>query len=167
MIRPKNLEIGRWKKNERRKPRSRPKFTFDILMDKYRDGKAGFRGHENWTIQFSKLDYPVSLDQVSTSTTANSSDNQSRTPPRQNSEVWNCRQQEHHPASHFLIGPPMPGPWGPPLMMYPPCPLWAGWYGPWTPPPIHFHPRWSGPTQDFGYGGYYTGDDRYGHVGHQ
>jgi co-chaperonin GroES (HSP10) len=53
MIRPKNLEIGRWKKNERSKPRSHPKATFDIHMDKYRDGKADIRGHENQTIQFS------------------------------------------------------------------------------------------------------------------
>jgi hypothetical protein len=44
MIRPKNLEIGRWKKNERSKPRSHPKVTFDILMAKYKDGKAGFKG---------------------------------------------------------------------------------------------------------------------------
>jgi hypothetical protein len=50
MIRPKNPEIGRWKKNERSKPQSHLKVTFDILMVKYRDGKVGFRGHENWTI---------------------------------------------------------------------------------------------------------------------
>jgi hypothetical protein len=50
MIRPKNPEIGRWKKNEKSKPRSRPKVTFDILMAKYRDAKAGFRGRKNWTI---------------------------------------------------------------------------------------------------------------------
>jgi hypothetical protein len=47
MIRPKNPEIGRWKKNERSKPRSHPKVTFDVLMAKYRDGNAGIRGHEN------------------------------------------------------------------------------------------------------------------------
>jgi hypothetical protein len=52
MIRPKNPEIGRWKKNERSKPQSRPKVTFDILMAKYRDGKAGIRGFPNWTIWF-------------------------------------------------------------------------------------------------------------------
>jgi hypothetical protein len=50
MIRLKNPEIDRWKKNKRRKPQSRPKVTFDILMDKYRDGNASFRGHENRTI---------------------------------------------------------------------------------------------------------------------
>jgi hypothetical protein len=52
MIRPKNIEIGRWKKNERSKPRSRPKITFNILMAKYRDGNADIRGHKNWIIQF-------------------------------------------------------------------------------------------------------------------
>jgi hypothetical protein len=47
MIRPKNSEIDRWKKNERSKPRSHPKVTFDVLMAKYRDGKADIRGHKN------------------------------------------------------------------------------------------------------------------------
>jgi hypothetical protein len=32
---------------------------------------------------------------------------------------------------------------------------------------MYFHPGWSGPTQDFGHGGYYVGDNHYGHVGHQ
>jgi hypothetical protein len=32
---------------------------------------------------------------------------------------------------------------------------------------MHFHPGWSGPAEDFGHGGYYTGDDRYENVGHQ
>jgi hypothetical protein len=32
---------------------------------------------------------------------------------------------------------------------------------------MHFHPGWSGPTQGFDHGGYYVGDDRYKHVGHQ
>jgi hypothetical protein len=52
IIRPKNPKIGRWKKIERSKSRSHPKVTFDILVAKYRDGNADFRGHENWTIQF-------------------------------------------------------------------------------------------------------------------
>jgi hypothetical protein len=47
MIRPKNPEIGRWKKNERNNPRPRPKATFDILMAKYRGGRADIRGCEN------------------------------------------------------------------------------------------------------------------------
>jgi hypothetical protein len=52
MIRPKNPEIGRWKKKERCKPQYRPKATFDILMAKYRDGNTSIRGCENWIIQF-------------------------------------------------------------------------------------------------------------------
>jgi hypothetical protein len=32
---------------------------------------------------------------------------------------------------------------------------------------MHFHPGWSGPTDGFGYKGYYAGDDRYGYVNHQ
>ncbi len=81
MIMPKNPEIGRWKKNERSKPRSRPKVTFDILMAKYRGGKVGIRGCENWTIRFPKQDHPVSLDQASTSAAGSASNNQSRTLP--------------------------------------------------------------------------------------
>jgi virulence-associated protein VagC len=80
MIRPKNQEIDRWKKNKRSKPRSHSKVTFDILMAKYRDGKADFRGRENRSIRFPKPDYPVSLDQASTSMAASSSSNQSMTP---------------------------------------------------------------------------------------
>jgi hypothetical protein len=62
MIRPKNPEIGWWKKNERSKPWSRPKVTFDILMFKYRDGKVSIRGRKNWTIRFPKPEHLVSLD---------------------------------------------------------------------------------------------------------
>jgi hypothetical protein len=61
----------------------------------------------------------------------------------------------------------MPGPWGPPPMMYPPCPPWAGWYGLWAPPSIPFHPGWLEPVEGFGSGGFYAGDDHYGYVGHQ
>jgi hypothetical protein len=52
MIGHKNLEIGRWKKNERSKPRSHPKVTFDIFRAKYKYGKDGFRGCKNWTTSF-------------------------------------------------------------------------------------------------------------------
>jgi hypothetical protein len=52
----------------------------------------------------------------------------------------------------------MSGSWGPPPMMYPPCPPWAGWYGPWSPLPMPFHPGWSEPAEGFGYGGFYVGD---------
>jgi hypothetical protein len=92
MIRSKNSEIGRWKKNERSKLRSHPKATFDILMAKYRDGKAGIRGREKRTLRFHKPDHPVSLDQASTSAAGSSSNTPSRTPPRQNSEGQDHRQ---------------------------------------------------------------------------
>jgi hypothetical protein len=61
MIGPKNQEIGRWKKNERSKPESRSRATFNILMTKYRDDRVGIRGRKNWIIQFLKPDHPVSL----------------------------------------------------------------------------------------------------------
>jgi hypothetical protein len=32
---------------------------------------------------------------------------------------------------------------------------------------MHFHPGWSGPADDFGYGGYYIGDGHYRYVSHQ
>jgi hypothetical protein len=92
MIGPKNPKIGQWKKNEGSKPQSHPKVTFDILMAKYRGGKAGIRGCENWTIRFPKQDHPVSLDQASTSALGSSSDDQSRIPSRQNLEGWDYRQ---------------------------------------------------------------------------
>jgi hypothetical protein len=52
-------------------------------------------------------------------------------------------------------------------MMYSPYPPWARWYGPWAPPPMHFHPGWLGPAEGFQHGIYYIGDDRYGSVDHQ
>jgi hypothetical protein len=57
--------------------------------------------------------------------------------------------------------------WGPPPMMYPPCPPWVEWCSPWTPSPMHFHPGWSRLVEGFGHGGYYTRDDRDESVGHQ
>jgi hypothetical protein len=45
--------------------------------------------------------------------------------------------------------------------------LGKGWYVPWAPPSMHFQPGWSAPTEGFGHIGYYTGDDRYGNIGHQ
>jgi hypothetical protein len=82
MTRPKNIEIGRWKKNERRKSRSPPKATFNILMAKYRDGKADIRGCKNYNIWFPKVDHVVSLDHANTFVPGRSSSNQSRTLPR-------------------------------------------------------------------------------------
>jgi hypothetical protein len=55
----------------------------------------------------------------------------------------------------------------PPLMMYPPCPSWVGWYEPWAPLSMHFHLGWSGPAKGFGHEGYYARDDHYRYVDHQ
>jgi hypothetical protein len=48
-------------------PQRRPKTTFNILMAKYKEGRAGIRGRENQTIQNTKSNSLVSLSQVSTS----------------------------------------------------------------------------------------------------
>jgi hypothetical protein len=136
-------------------------------MAKYKDDRAGIRGHENRTIQNPKPDSSVSLSQASTSTARCSSGKQSRTPPCQNSRGRDCRQQDYHRVPYFLVGLAMPMLWGPPPMTYPPCPPWAGWYGPWASPLMHFHPGWSGPVEGFGHGGYFTRDGCYGYIGHQ
>jgi hypothetical protein len=47
MIKPKSPKTGQWKKNEKNKPQSRPKAIFDILMPKYKEGRAGMMEHEN------------------------------------------------------------------------------------------------------------------------
>jgi hypothetical protein len=47
MIKPKSPKDDQLKKNEGSKPQRRPRATFDILMDKYKEGRAGIRGHEN------------------------------------------------------------------------------------------------------------------------
>jgi hypothetical protein len=52
MIKLKSLKDGQWKKNERSKPQSRAKATFNILMAKYREDRTGIRERENWTIRF-------------------------------------------------------------------------------------------------------------------
>jgi hypothetical protein len=54
MIKPKSLNDGQWQKNEGSKPQQRPKATFNILMAKYREGRASIRGHKNWTIRNAK-----------------------------------------------------------------------------------------------------------------
>jgi hypothetical protein len=193
MIKPKSLKGGQWQKNEGSKPQQRPKATIDILMAKYKESMDGVRGRENQTIQNTKpdslisvgqvragvrgrknriirnakLDSPVFLGHANTSTAGSSSGKQSRTPPRRSSESRDHHQQDHHPAPYFPVRLPMPGPWGPPPIMYPPCPPWAEWYGPWALQPMPFHLGWSGPTDGFGYGGFYVGDGRYGHIGHQ
>jgi hypothetical protein len=65
-------------------------------------------------------------------------------------------------VSYHPVGPPMSGPSGPLPMMFPPCPPWTAWYGPWTPSLMHFQSGWSGPAWGFDNGGYYPGDAQYG-----
>jgi hypothetical protein len=47
MIKPKSPKDGQWQKNEVSMPQRRPKATFDILMAKYKEGRASIRGCEN------------------------------------------------------------------------------------------------------------------------
>jgi hypothetical protein len=125
MIKPKNPKDVQWQKNEKSNPHHRPKATFDILMAKYKEGRADIREHDNWIIRNPKSDSPVSLGQVSTSAAGSSSSKRSRTPPWQNLEGRDHHQQDYHLVPYFSIGPPMSGPWGPPPMMYLPCPPWT------------------------------------------
>jgi hypothetical protein len=50
MIKPKHLKDDQWQRNEGTKLQWCPKVTFDILMAKYKEGRAGIIGHENQTI---------------------------------------------------------------------------------------------------------------------
>jgi hypothetical protein len=61
MIKPKSLKDCQWQKNEEGKPQHRAKTTFDILMAKYKEGRANVRGRKNWTIWNPKPDSLVSL----------------------------------------------------------------------------------------------------------
>jgi hypothetical protein len=47
MIKPKSSKDGQWQKNEEGKPQRHPKATLDILMAKYKEGRANIRGHES------------------------------------------------------------------------------------------------------------------------
>jgi hypothetical protein len=47
MIKLKSLEDGQWKKNERSMPQQHPKATFNILLAKYKEGRADVRGCKN------------------------------------------------------------------------------------------------------------------------
>jgi hypothetical protein len=61
MIKPKSSKDCQWQKNEGGKPQRHPKATFDILLAKYKEGRADVRGRENRTIQNPKPDSPTSL----------------------------------------------------------------------------------------------------------
>jgi hypothetical protein len=50
MVKPKSPKDGQWQKNEGGKPQRLPKATFDILLAKDKEGRAGIRGHENQTV---------------------------------------------------------------------------------------------------------------------
>jgi hypothetical protein len=80
MINPKSPKDGQWQKNKGGKPQCRPKAIFDILVAKYKEGRAGVRGRENRTIQNPKLDSPISLSRASTSIAESSSGKRSQTP---------------------------------------------------------------------------------------
>jgi hypothetical protein len=82
MIKPKSPKDGQWQKNEDGKLQRPSKATFNILMTKYKKGRADIRSHENWTIRNTKLDSLISLSQVSTSTAGSSSGKRSRTLPQ-------------------------------------------------------------------------------------
>jgi hypothetical protein len=73
MIKPKSPKDGQWQKNERGKPQRHPKATFNIILVKYKEGRAGVRGHENQTIRNPKLDSPIFLSRSSTSASRSSS----------------------------------------------------------------------------------------------
>jgi hypothetical protein len=47
MIKQKSPKGGQWQKNEGSKPQRHPKVTFDILMAKYKEFKAGIKGPKN------------------------------------------------------------------------------------------------------------------------
>jgi hypothetical protein len=47
LIKPKSPKDGQWQKNEGSKPQWCPKATFEILMAKYKEGRAGIKGRKN------------------------------------------------------------------------------------------------------------------------
>jgi hypothetical protein len=47
IIKSKSPKDDQWQKNEVSMPQRRPKATFDILMAKYKEGRASIRGCEN------------------------------------------------------------------------------------------------------------------------
>jgi hypothetical protein len=110
MIKPKSPKDDQLRKNEGSKLQKCPKATIDILMAKYKEGRAGIRGCKNQSIQNTKSDSLVSLSWASTSAARSSSGKQYQTPPRQNSVGQDHRQQEYHLVPYFLVGLPMPGP---------------------------------------------------------
>ena len=130
MIKPKSPEVDRWKVNEVKSRAfnkvEKPKVTFDKLLAKYQNGRAGqkcFNRPNNFK--------------------------RPRSSPRQKFNGPDYRHKGFQAAVPFPCNgpPPMPMPWGPPPVDFAPCPPW-GWCGPWMPPPPmmpfgQFHPRWA------------------------
>jgi hypothetical protein len=52
MIKTKSPKDSQWKENENSKSQQHPKATFDIVMTKYKEGRADIRERDNWTIRF-------------------------------------------------------------------------------------------------------------------
>lgn len=131
MIKPKGLEVDHWKANEGRsktiKRVERLKPTFKELLAKYEDGKVGQNGASR----------PNNFKQP-------------RSPTKQKFDGRDHRRVDFRAAAPYPpFGPPMPVPWGPPPVGFPPCPLW-GWCGPWVPPPMPFglfHQGWIAPRR--------------------
>jgi hypothetical protein len=44
---PKRTNDGQWQSNKRSKPQQHLKSTFDILLAKYKEGKAAINGRKN------------------------------------------------------------------------------------------------------------------------
>lgn len=130
MIKPRSPEIGRWKVNESRnkatKRVEKPKPTFKDLSAKY-EGRAG-KGVASRPNNFKRP----------------------RSPPMQGFEGPDRRWEDFHASPPYPpFGPPMPLPWGPPPVGFPPCPPW-GWCGPWVPPaPMTYEPFHPMPYQPF------------------
>jgi hypothetical protein len=61
MIKLKSPKDGQWQKNERSKSQQCPKATFDILMAKYKEGRADISEHKDRTIWNAKSNSPISL----------------------------------------------------------------------------------------------------------
>jgi hypothetical protein len=155
MIKLKSPKDGQWQKNERSKPQQCPKATFDILMVKYKEGKALLRAFG----QFAELDQQFCnrelIRQATHDSTAVKFRRLGSSSVRLSSDALISGQAANTKAMGAFADDVSTLPTLDRLV--------------WTvgPPPMHFHPGWLGPADDFGHGGFYTGDDRYRNVGQQ
>jgi hypothetical protein len=126
VIKPKSLNDGQWQKNEGGKPQRRPKTTFDILLTQVqgRQGRRqGARNPDHPESQTRQSDFPKSGQDICSWELVRQAISDHT---QQHSEGRERHRQDYHLAPHFPIGPPIPGPWGPPPMKFPPCPPWWG-----------------------------------------